>query len=179
MGPGESEATTTSTYVGIVCVASATLLLEITLTRIYSYTIWYHFAFIVIAMALLGFGASGSLLVERPTLLGASPEARLSNASFGAAGGVALVVSILAFVPFDPFAIGSRPLELGVMALCLAGTTVPFFFAGSAVAVALTSYSRTSGALYFADLAGAAAACAAFVFLMKFVGPLHILGLAA
>jgi hypothetical protein len=178
MGPGESEATSTSTYVGIVCVASATLLLEITLTRIYSYTIWYHFAFIVIAMALLGFGASGSLLVERPTLLGGSTTARLSNASCASAAGVALVVAILAFVPFDPFAIGSDPLELGVMALCLAGTTVPFFFAGSAIAVALTSYSRRSGALYFADLAGAAAACAAFVFLMAVAGPLHILGMA-
>lgn len=179
MGTSEREATTTSMYVGIVCVASATLLLEITLTRIYSYTIWYHFAFIVIAMALLGFGASGSLLVERPTLLGRSPEDRLSNASWAAAAGVALVVSILAFVPFDPFAIGTRPVELGVMALCLAGTTVPFFFAGSAVAVALTSYSRRSGALYFADLGGAAAACAAFVSLMKLMGPLHILGLSA
>src|SRR4051812_44600793 len=108
-----------TTYAGIVCVAAGTLLLEIGLTRIFSYTIWYHFAFIVIAMALLGFGGSGSVLVERPALLGGTPEDRLSNASWGAAAGVAFTFATIVFVPFDPFAIATSPVELAVMALYL------------------------------------------------------------
>src|SRR5437868_12170909 len=35
------------------------LVFEIGLTRIYSATIWYHFAFVAISMALLGWGLGG------------------------------------------------------------------------------------------------------------------------
>ena len=35
------------------------LLFEIGLTRIYSATIWYHFAFVAISIALLGWGLGG------------------------------------------------------------------------------------------------------------------------
>jgi hypothetical protein len=39
-----------------------TLLLELTLTRVLSVSLWYHFGFLVISTALLGFGASGVTL---------------------------------------------------------------------------------------------------------------------
>jgi hypothetical protein len=35
---------------------------EITLTRLFSVTQWYHFAFLAISVALLGYGASGTAL---------------------------------------------------------------------------------------------------------------------
>ncbi len=51
---------------GIFTVALATLLFEIALIRVLSFTIWYHFAYVVISTALLGFGASGTYLAVRP-----------------------------------------------------------------------------------------------------------------
>ena len=38
------------------------LVFEIGLTRIYSATIWYHFAFVAISMALLGWGLGGLIV---------------------------------------------------------------------------------------------------------------------
>ena len=55
-------------YAGIAAAAGAVLMLEIGLTRIFSYTIWYHFAYLTISVALLGFGASGSVLAAWPQL---------------------------------------------------------------------------------------------------------------
>ena len=43
-------------------------LLQITLTRIFSFSLWYHFAYVTISVALLGYGASGALLAVFPGL---------------------------------------------------------------------------------------------------------------
>ncbi len=58
-----------SIYAGILLCSVAVLMQEILLTRIFSLTIWYHFAYLAISTALLGFGAAGSLLATRPQLL--------------------------------------------------------------------------------------------------------------
>src|SRR5215469_16342002 len=49
-------------YTGIFLLSLATLLLELALTRVLSVANWYHFGFLVISTALLGFGASGVTL---------------------------------------------------------------------------------------------------------------------
>src|SRR5437660_11208813 len=49
-------------YTGIFLLSLATLLLELALTRVLSVADWYHFGFLVISTALLGFGASGVTL---------------------------------------------------------------------------------------------------------------------
>src|SRR5215212_12200722 len=49
-------------YAGIFLLSLATLLLELSLTRVLSVALWYHFGFLVISTALLGFGTSGVVL---------------------------------------------------------------------------------------------------------------------
>jgi hypothetical protein len=46
-------------YWGVFFIALATLTWEILLTRIFSATMYYHFVFISISLAMLGFGCSG------------------------------------------------------------------------------------------------------------------------
>jgi len=49
-------------YVGIFLLSIATLLLELSLTRVLSVAMFYHFGFLVISTALLGFAVSGVVL---------------------------------------------------------------------------------------------------------------------
>ena len=49
-------------YLGIFLVTLSGLMFEIGLTRIFSATIWYHFAFVAISVALLGWGLGGFAL---------------------------------------------------------------------------------------------------------------------
>src|SRR5580700_1189625 len=49
-------------YAGILLLSLATLLLELALTRVLAVANWYHFGFLVVSTALLGFGASGVTL---------------------------------------------------------------------------------------------------------------------
>ncbi|MCG8338313.1 MAG: hypothetical protein MJE63_27720, partial [Proteobacteria bacterium] len=55
-------------YLGIFLKTLAVLMFQVCLMRILSITLWYHFAFLIISCALLGYGLSGSWLVffERP-----------------------------------------------------------------------------------------------------------------
>jgi len=48
--------------------AAAALIFEIALTRIFAVTQFYHFAFMAVSLALLGYGASGSILAVFPAL---------------------------------------------------------------------------------------------------------------
>ena len=44
---------------GVFLITFSGLIFEIGLTRIYSATIWYHFAFVAVSVALLGWGLGG------------------------------------------------------------------------------------------------------------------------
>src|SRR4030042_6700779 len=48
-------------FVIFLC-SSSSLAYEITLTRVFSISLWYHFAFMIISIAMLGIGASGTVL---------------------------------------------------------------------------------------------------------------------
>ncbi|MCL4732057.1 MAG: SAM-dependent methyltransferase, partial [Planctomycetes bacterium] len=65
------------TMLGVGCVTAAVLAAEIALTRVFSVTLWYHFAFLVISLALLGSGAAGVwlYLLPRPVAGARAPRA--------------------------------------------------------------------------------------------------------
>src|SRR5436305_6648472 len=93
-------------YLGIFLLSLATLLLELSLTRVLSVALWYHFGFLVISTALLGFGASGVVLALWANLRERIPLDRaltVLSLLFG-------VVTVISFwtmqrIPFDPFSL--------------------------------------------------------------------------
>ena len=93
-------------YSGILLLSAATLLFEITLTRVFSVAQWYHFAFMVVSLALLGFGASGSFLSLFPRVVMKNLSRLLAVCaalfSLSCLGGYLAVNSI----PFDSYRMG-------------------------------------------------------------------------
>src|SRR3989440_7769902 len=55
----KGQKATYSTKIAIFLITLSGLILEVGLTRIYSASIWYHFAFVAISVALLGWGLGG------------------------------------------------------------------------------------------------------------------------
>lgn len=156
-------------------ISAVTFLLQIGLTRVFAYTIWHHFAFLVIAAALLGFGASGSVLMLRKRTHDQPIGDLLGRLAISTAVTTAIACIWITRVPLDPFRIAQDLSEGLRLVSYLVVITVPFFFAGSTVIVALSRYPAAAGRLYFADLAGAAAACALVVVLMNTLGPRRLL----
>src|SRR5438445_8624678 len=105
-------------YVGIFLFSLATLLLELALTRVLSVALWYHFGFLIISTALLGFGMSGVVLALWKGLRERAPLDR-ALALLGLLFGVLTVVCfwLLQRIPFDPFSLFSDKRQLGFMPL--------------------------------------------------------------
>ena len=60
--PIRSTAALVLIHVGVFLITLSGLVFEVALTRIYSATIWYHFAFVAVSVALLGWGLGGFAL---------------------------------------------------------------------------------------------------------------------
>src|SRR5271167_4206701 len=90
-------------YGGVFLVSAGVLVLQIALTRLFSFTIWYHFAYVTISVALLGYGASGAFLSVYPGLTGNSPMHRLPAYALASGFSMVLALTAFAYVPFHPF----------------------------------------------------------------------------
>lgn len=144
---------------GLFLASLGTLMVEVTLTRIFSYVISYHFAYLTIAMAMLGFGSAGALLTAFPRLGGTLDRRLVWTCTLA---GLA-VVGTLAFssvARFDPTLIGTQPGAMAMLALYYLVVVVPFLLAGLTVASVLGAYAQDVGRMYAIDLLGAAAGCA-------------------
>lgn len=162
-----------STLLGVACIAMAVLANEITLTRIFSVTLWYHFAFLVISLALLGSGAAGVwlYLVPRP-FEGEHALQRLPLLALGYAISTLIAFLLYRQIPLttDDLRDGLTASEIGWLALIYADLTVPFIFSGATLALALRHYQAQAGRLYFADLVGASLGCVVSVIALDAFG---------
>jgi len=158
-----------SVFSGLLLLAAATLLLEISLTRILSVTLWYHFAFMVISTALFGLGFAGVVLSLRKQAqsVGARMVARwaLSTPLAFVAG-----YGLFMLVPFEPFSLGSRPVQWLFLPLAYLAVTLPFFCSGATIASLLTRYAASVHRLYLFDLVGAGLGSLVVVLLLPALG---------
>jgi hypothetical protein len=169
--PAPSDRTAARLSTAVFLISGAVLLLEIVYTRLFSFAIWYHFAYAMIGVALLGFGASGALVAVRPRLLTAPglPGRIALVAALGAVGTVG-GLGIVGAVPFDPFYILRSPVQLLYFSIYLLAVLVPFFCAGLAIALILSARPDRVGLLYCWDLCGAALGALAAMPLLAWVG---------
>ncbi len=163
----------------VACAAllsAAGLGLQIALTRLFSFLYWYHAAFLVVAIGILGLGAGGALLARRGL---ASREDGLALAAAGAAA-CALSLSVFwllgARIDMEPLALLSDPAQpLRLMAIELL-VLLPFTGLGLAQGALLSVFARAAPRVYAADLAGAALGCVASVALLSWLTPERALG---
>jgi Spermine/spermidine synthase domain len=158
-------------YVGIFLFSLATLLLELALTRVLSVALWYHFGFLIISTALLGFGASGVVLALWRWLRERAALDR-ALASLALAFGVLAVICfwLMQHIPFDPFSLLADRRQLYFMPLYYIVITVPFFCSGLALALLFTRGTQQINRLYACDLLGAGVGCVALAVVMPAFG---------
>ena len=156
---------------GLFLLSLATLLLELSLTRVLSVTLWYHFGFLVISTALLGFGVSGVMLAIWRSLA-STPRLDFALSLFALGFSIAVVASFWCMqrIPFDPFALATDHRQLLLMPVYLIVVAVPFFFAGGAISLLLTRSGSSVNRLYAFDLLGAGLGCALVAWVMPHLG---------
>lgn len=160
----------------VALVAGGALAFEVLLTRILAIVHWHHFAGMVISLALLGYGASGSVLT--PWLERLRPHAAMAFAAAATLFGIA-AVAIAQAVPFNALEVIWNPWQWLWLALLYLLFAVPFFFAASCTGLALACFTAPVGRVYRADLLGAGTGALAVVGLLSALRPDHALPLIA
>jgi|YNPNPStandDraft_1061719.scaffolds.fasta_scaffold04226_6 hypothetical protein len=145
------------TLSSVAALSAATLLLESTLTRLLAVAQFYHFAFLVVSLALLGFGASGTLLSLSPRLRRTPLERLLAWAGLAFAASVALAYAAVNGLPFDSYSIAWDRRQILYFVLYYLALTLPFLCGGLAISMALAVSSGYSHVVYAANLLGSAA----------------------
>jgi hypothetical protein len=155
--PSESELPLRRTRVALLLVSAAAIGLQLSLMRALSLQLWSHLAYMVIGVALLGFGASGTALTLLRRRVVANKRAWFAALLLLLAGSVLLVPRAAGWIPLNvQFLAWDRSQAAGLLALELM-LLVPFLLAGGAIGVALLDRSDRLGGHYAANLIGSGA----------------------
>ncbi len=161
----------------IALLSAAALGYEILLTRLFSIIQWHHFAYMMISVALLGYGAAGTLvaLTRQALLARYAPVFVGATAAFGvlAVAGFALAQRV-GFNPLEMLWDPRQPLRLLVVYALL---FVPFFCAAIALCLTYTRFGEQSYKVYSFDTLGAGAGSLAILATLFALAPTDALKL--
>ncbi len=159
----------------IALLSASALAYELLLMRLFSIIHWHHFAYMIIGLALLGYGFSGSLIALMQDRL-----IRHFQTVYPLAIALFSLSSIICFEITQTLSFNTEEilwdfrqslLLLAVFVLL----SLPFFFAGAAICLAFLFYKDRLNQLYAADLFGAGGGCIGVVGLLNALFPDHAL----
>ena len=156
-------------------VSASALAYEVLLMRLFSIIQWHHFAYMIISLALLGYGVSGVVLAfNRERLLRDFPSAIMANMLlFGIGAPLCfLLAQHIEFHPAEMLWMPTQWLSLCAIYLLLA---IPFFFAANVVGLSFYYYKTHVAYIYSADLLGAGTGSVGIILLLFLVFPEKVL----
>jgi spermine/spermidine synthase len=145
-----------ATLAGVFCVSLSLLLGELLLTRVFSVLFMYHFAFMVISLALFGLGVGGIAVYLFPNTFGGDLQRRLVTLALCF---TATLVLLVLFLFNLPLAASSGLRGILTVAAVYVMSALPFFVGGTCLSLLLGRAGQEVNRLYFVDLLGAGAAC--------------------
>ncbi len=150
--------------------SAVALLFQVILTRLFSVAQFYHFVFLIISIAMLGYAVSGVVLAFRQAI---SPQGAIALFEKCALGGMIAILAaylILNGLPFDSFSITWDVRQVGLFALNYIALSLPFFFSGLALGGLLSAFARQVGKIYAWNFIGAGLGCLGGLALPSLVG---------
>lgn len=148
-------------WAGTFLVALAGVCLEVALVRIFSLLFRYHHLFLLISVAICGLGVGGLIRTYLP-----ERWCRLWSSAWLFGLSIPAVLLLLFRSPLAAHLVDTAWLPMVPM--------VPFVFAGIFLSQVFRRHAAAGGALYFADLSGAALAALAVVPLLQWLGGMGV-----
>ena len=174
-GTAVARASASPPLVAIALLSAAALAYEILLMRLFSIIAWHHFAYMMISVALLGYGAAGTFvaLARQRLLARYTVVFVVAAAAFGVLAVTGFVLAQrVAFNPLELLWDPRQPLRLlAVYALLF----LPFFCAGTALCLTFARFGAESHRIYSFDILGAGAGSLAILVALFALAPMDAL----
>ncbi|MHA4844801.1 spermidine synthase family protein [Flavitalea antarctica] len=157
-------------FLSIFFLSGAIIAFQLALIQILSIVQWYHFAYMVISIALLGFGAAGSVLAIFQERLVKHVEILLPVLSICTALAMSVVtdVSQLPSIRFDSYLLFAEYSHPGRLLVTYLIHFIPFFLGALAIGLVFVKYVEDIGKIYFANLLGSGAGGILIILLIRF-----------
>jgi len=141
--------------IATLLVSASAIAYEILLIRLLSIIQWHHFAWMIISMALLGYGVSGTAVALARRWL--EPRFEIAFAISALLFSLAMIACFLLGqrLPFNALEVVWNSRQFLYLALMYLVFMIPFFFAASCIGLAFTCRSGQVDRIYLFDLLGA------------------------
>jgi spermidine synthase len=159
----------------IALVSATALAYEILLARLFSIIQWHHFAYMIISLALLGYGISGSFLsLFAKRLLNHYAATFITNIIlFGLS--LLLCFLIAQHIPFNAEEILWDRHQLAWLFAIYLMLMLPFFFVANAIGLTMMALGEKISQIYAADMIGAGIGSAMVIILLFYLMPNNLL----
>ena len=165
----------------IALLSAALIAYQVAIIQLLSLMQWYHYASMIISVALLGFGAAGSFLSLKREWLLSHADRLLPLLLIGCGFMMILAVELSrsGFARFDSYLLftsGKQWLRLLVNYILF---FIPFFLGALASGIVFTKHVGEIGKHYFSNLAGSGVGAVVTAFLAWYFFPASLPGIAA
>ena len=168
-------------FLSVALLAGSIIAYEITLVRLFSIAQWHHFAHMIISLALLGFGASGTAisLTQHWLIENGSKSDGVGQRFHNAYTicGLAYSISVVGcfvlnqYVPFNPLMLVWQPSQVLLIFALYLILSLPFFFGAACIGLALLQFAGNVNRLYFFDLFGSGIGALGIIVTMYLISP--------
>jgi len=155
----------------IFLVSVSAISYEILLMRLLSIIQWHHFAWMIISLALLGYGASGVAVALGRRYVEQRFEAMLALAALLFSVSMILCTQLGQRIPFNALEVIWDPWQFLYLAELYLLFMGPFFFAACCIGLALSLRKDWVERIYFSDLLGAGLGAALVIGLLFLLPP--------
>lgn len=159
----------------VFLLSAAAIGYEVLLTRMLSIIQWHHFAYMIISVALLGYGAAGAFAALAGNWL--LSRYRMVFSLAAALFGISAVACFMAVqeIGFNPLEILWNPDQLLRLAYVYTLLVVPFFFAALCICLTFTHFPDRAHRIYSADIMGAGIGSMGIILVLYVLMPLDAL----
>lgn len=164
-----------SLLAAVAIISASALANEVLLMRLFSIIQWHHFAYMIISLALLGYGISGVVLaLNRDRIKKLFPPLLMANMLLFSCS-APMCFLLIQYIPFNPAEIVWTPLQLLNLCSIYLILTLPFFFAANVIGLSFYRYKNQVSSIYAADLFGAGMGSVGIILLLSSIFPEKIL----
>lgn len=151
--------------------SAAALALEVLLMRLLSITQWHHFAYLIISLAMLGYGAAGTFTTIALERFRHRSQSLLVGNGLLFSMALVLTFATVQRIPLNPLEIlwdGKQTLYLVQVYLVL---SLPFLFAANCIILVVVRLKDRIHQVYLLDLLGAGTGASGIILLLTVLSP--------
>ncbi|MBN2309387.1 MAG: SAM-dependent methyltransferase [Candidatus Hydrogenedentes bacterium] len=159
----------------ILLISGIGIAYQVGLIRVFSITQWHHFAYMIISVAMLGFGASGTALALLRARLRGREAGALRLTAFALAVSLPAAYLLAQRIPFDTFRLMAERAQFLYLLLLYLVLSTPFFLVAACLALAFMANPARVARLYCVNMLGSGLGAAAAPLLLFVLHPVSLL----